>query len=133
MFNFQFSKQRFVSLLLCCVLSVFLLLPGIVMGQETEDAQPDVSDVAAAVTSLDQFSGASPQTLVGRVITFPLGFMGAFALLMYIYAGLLWMFSGGSAEKTHKSLQIIIWTSLGVIAAMASYMVVRTIFDAFGA
>lgn len=86
----------------------------------------------AETESLNQFPGANLQTLIGRVITFPLGVIGAFALLMFIYAGLLWMTSSGSSEKTHKAISIMVWTSAGLVTALSVYAIVQFLFQAFG-
>ena len=55
--------------------------------------------------------------------------MGAIAMVMYIWAGFLWMTASGNAEKTTKAKGIIVWTSLGVIAMLASYMLVTFVFS----
>lgn len=67
----------------------------------------------------------SPQLLIGRVINAVLGIVGSIALVMFIYGGLTWMISGGSAEKVKKGRDIIVWSAVGLIVIFISYGLVR--------
>lgn len=69
----------------------------------------------------------SPQLLIGTIINAVLGVVGSLALLMFIYGGLTWMTSGGSAEKVKKGRDIIIWSAIGLAIIFMSYGLVRFI------
>jgi len=69
----------------------------------------------------------TPQLLIGQIINAVLGVVGSIALLMFIYGGLTWMTSGGSAEKIKKGRDIIIWSAIGLIVIFASYGLVRVL------
>ncbi len=67
----------------------------------------------------------SPQLLIGKLIDSVLGIVGSIALLMFIFGGLTWMTSGGSAEKIKKGRDIIVWSAIGLIIIFASYGLVK--------
>jgi len=57
------------------------------------------------------------------------GVTGSFALVVYIYAGFLWMTAAGSAEKVGKAKTTIIWTTFGVAAVLGSYLLISTVLN----
>lgn len=75
---------------------------------------------------------SSPQVLIGRVITSVLGVVGSLALLMFIYGGLTWMTSSGSAEKVKKGRDIILWSAVGLVVIFMSYTLVRFVLSTIG-
>ncbi|MFA4831103.1 MAG: pilin [Patescibacteria group bacterium] len=85
-------------------------------------------------TSLNQFfSGTSLAQIVGRLLNLAfVFFVGAAALGMFIYSGVLVMTAAGNAEKHKKAFQIMLWTTLGVIAMLSAYIIVSFVFGAFG-
>jgi len=54
---------------------------------------------------------------------------GSAALVLYIYAGYLWMTASGNAEKVNKSKATLIWTTFGVAAMLGSYFLLNIIFS----
>ena len=69
--------------------------------------------------------------LIGKIISLGLGVLGTFALLWFIYAGLLWMFAGGNTDRSSRALKMLLWGALGLIVIFASYAVVTFVFQAF--
>lgn len=67
-------------------------------------------------------------TFVGSAIKVLLGLIGSVALVMFSYAGLMWMVSM-DGEKKKKALDTLIWSSLGIITILASYAVVSFVFN----
>ena len=110
--------------------------PVVAQDAGAQPEQPNVSDVVGGLRELQQFeglpSGQELPTFIGRLIGFLTGIIGTVALGMFIYGGLLWMTSTGNAEKKKKALLIMVWTSLGVVATLASYILVNFVFQAFG-
>lgn len=74
----------------------------------------------------------SPQLLIGRIITSVMGVVGSLALLMFIYGGLTWMTSSGSAEKVKKGRDIILWSAVGLVVIFMSYALVRFVLSTIG-
>ncbi len=70
--------------------------------------------------------------IIGLVVKTLFGFIGSVTLALYIYAGFLWMTSMGSSEKTEQARTIFVWTSLGVVVMLSSYIIVDLLFTSFG-
>lgn len=65
--------------------------------------------------------------LIGLLIAFLMFPIGALAMIMYIYAGFLWM--SGSPDNITKAKSILSWTSLGIVFSLSSYILVKFVFD----
>ncbi|HAZ28650.1 MAG TPA: hypothetical protein DCY48_02640 [Candidatus Magasanikbacteria bacterium] len=80
--------------------------------------------------NLDQWNGATPQTLVGRFIDFFfLSIMGSVALGFFVYGGILWMTSAGNSERRKKGMLVLVWAAFGSIAVLSSYALVTFVLD----
>ena len=86
-------------------------------------------EVPEGLKDLNKLGTTSVQTLIGRFLHVIIGSIGTIALVMFIYGGILWMISGGSAEKTKKSLDIMLWAGLGSLVVLASYAILNYIFE----
>lgn len=108
-------------------------------GENNVDCHPQTPIITPTVTEnklttpsgfsgLNKLGETDIQKLIGRFIRIVIGVIGTIALLMFVYGGLLWMTSAGNAEKTKKAMDIILWSSLGVIVILASYAIVNFVF-----
>jgi len=61
-----------------------------------------------------------------------LGFLGVFALLFFVIGGIIWITSGGSAEKVKKGKDMIKGAVVGLIIVLVAFTIVRVIMEAFG-
>ncbi len=61
-----------------------------------------------------------------------LGLTGSLALLFFIYGGVMFLISGGSAEKVTQAKQIIISAVVGLVIIFSSYMIIDFVFTALG-
>lgn len=73
----------------------------------------------------------SVSVLIGRLIKIFMQIVGSIALLMFIYGGVLWMIDAGNSEKQKLAMKIIVWSSLGIVVILASYILVDFAFEAF--
>jgi hypothetical protein len=80
--------------------------------------------VAIPGITIDTGWNADPKSVVERVITYALFFIGAIALVFVIYGGVLYITSGGDAEKTTKARNTLMYAILGVIVVVISYAIV---------
>jgi len=76
-------------------------------------------------------AGTSVSGFVGRIIQVAVSVMGTIAFVMFIYGGILWMFSQGNSEKAAKASKIIVWSALGVVVIFSSYTIIGFIVEAF--
>jgi len=57
--------------------------------------------------------------------------VGTIALIIFIYAGILWMTAHGNAEREKKAMDTIVWASIGILVILSSYALVNFILEAF--
>lgn len=82
-----------------------------------------------AAKKMNPTSLKSPQQLIGYAIKFDMAALGGIALALYIWAGLLWMTSGGNSERRDKAMKTLVWVTFGVIIIFASYLVMKFVFE----
>jgi len=120
---------------------LFLFSASSVLAQETptpnadatQTSSPNASQSVSITNPLAAGGIDSPQTLIGRVINSILGVVGSLALVMFVYGGLLWMTSGGSAEQVKKGRDILIWAAIGLVIIFSAYGLVRFVIQGVGA
>jgi len=74
----------------------------------------------------------TPQALIGQIINSLFGIIGSLALVMFVYGGLLWMTSSGSAEQVKKGKDIFIWAAVGLVVVFSAYSLVRFVISGVG-
>ncbi len=75
----------------------------------------------------DPLGGVGIPALIGGLIRYALGIVGALFLLFFMYAGFLWMSAGGDAKRVQKSKDAIVHAVLGIVVVMLSYALVSFI------
>jgi len=84
------------------------------------------SIVSAASTPLINPLGETDVRLIfARVISAALSIVGSFALMMFVYGGVLWMTSHGDTKMVTKGKDTITWAVLGLVVIFASYAIVN--------
>ena len=73
-------------------------------------------------------SWVDPDEIVGHVVKRVLEVLGVGAIIMLIYAGIMWMISQGNQEKTEKAKKILLWTSIGLAIILGSYGITQLVF-----
>lgn len=63
------------------------------------------------------------QQIIGSIISAALGFLGIILLGYLLYAGFLWMTSGGDSEKAGQAQTMIRNAIIGLIIIVASYAI----------
>jgi TRAP-type C4-dicarboxylate transport system permease small subunit len=67
---------------------------------------------------------------LGRVINIFTGVSGTIALLMFIYGGILYVFSAGDDTRVKQAQSVFKWATLGLVLIFTSYAVVNQVFTA---
>lgn len=70
--------------------------------------------------------GATIFTVIQRAISAFLGMVGAFALLVFIYAGVMWMTAGGEAKRVQSAKDAMKYAVIGI--AMIAFAYALTTF-----
>ncbi len=76
------------------------------------------------LSSLSPVGNATPAEIIGRVIKAILGVVGALALFMFVYGGLLMLTSAGSPEKVKKGKDVLVWAIIGLGVIFGSFYLV---------
>ncbi len=75
------------------------------------------------VSNTISLSQTDPRVIVGRIIQIALSFLGVIALGLIVYAGFLWMTSGGEEEKVGKAKQILKNAVIGLVIIISSWAI----------
>lgn len=75
--------------------------------------------------------GTNTPKILGKFIKTGLSYLGALALLIFIYGGIIWMLDTGNSERQKKGFDTLFWGGLGVAVIFASYALVSYILLAF--
>jgi hypothetical protein len=70
--------------------------------------------------------------LLINIFGFVLGIVGSLALLIFIYGGVLFLFSGGNSEQIEKGKKALAGAVIGLIIVFASYLIVYFTAGALG-
>lgn len=73
-----------------------------------------------------------PRTVFGRIINIVLGFLGAIALLLMLYAGFLWMTSGGDEDKVSRAKKTLISAAIGLLIIFSSWAITSFLISRLG-
>ncbi|PIT88627.1 MAG: hypothetical protein COU29_02535 [Candidatus Magasanikbacteria bacterium CG10_big_fil_rev_8_21_14_0_10_36_32] len=92
----------------------------------------EFKNIKKQAASLNPLNISGPSDLFANAINLMMAFIGSIAILLYIYAGFLWMSAAGNSERVGKAKTILIWTTLGAVAMGASYMIVKTVLEKVG-
>ncbi len=67
--------------------------------------------------------------VIARIIRYLLGFLGIITVLFVMYAGWLWMTSGGNEEKIARAKKTLINAAIGLIIIVTSFGIVTLILN----
>lgn len=77
----------------------------------------------------DITGAAGVAKIIGKIINAFLGFIGAVALLMFVYGGFLMLVSGGRPEDINKGKNVLVWAVIGLIVVFMSYTLTKFVID----
>lgn len=100
-------------------------------AQDDKDGELFSGTLQADIKGLNPLTTTDAPTLIGRVLGVAVGIMGSIALGIFIFGGLLWMFSMGNQDRIQKAQNLLVWAGLGVLVILASYAIVQFLFQVF--
>lgn len=65
-----------------------------------------------------------PRVLILRVVQTILGFVSLLALIIIIYAGVLWITSAGVPDKIKKARELLVWAFIGLAVLMSAWTLI---------
>ncbi len=114
------SRHSFITALLTASL---IVMPVMASAQLTPASTGLAGAAAGTGLSTSCTGTACLVTIVGNVISLVLGFLGVILLVMLLYAGFLWMTSGGDSKGVEKAKTMIFNAVAGIIIIAASYAI----------
>ena len=75
-----------------------------------------------------QFGSRDPVSITYGILNWVLGFLGLISLVMIMYGGFMFLFSGGEEEKITKGKKILGWAFIGLLLILASYGLSNYVF-----
>ncbi|MFH0829469.1 MAG: hypothetical protein V1907_04865 [Candidatus Kerfeldbacteria bacterium] len=101
------------ALALAALPLVTTLFPFIVTADSTPYIQNPISGCDDALCLFERF------------IRFFLGGVAVVSTMMFIWGGYLFLTSGGNAEQIKKGKDTLLWSSLGIVVILASWVILR--------
>lgn len=86
---------------------------------------------AETVYLINPLGITDPRELTGRIISGILSIIGSLTLLMFVYAGVLWITAQGDAKKVQRGKDIMVWATLGLGVIAGAYVAVQALVNAF--
>lgn len=82
---------------------------------------------------LQKFGGISgiktPGVVVFNIVQVVLGFLGIVGAIMMIYAGFLWLTSGGEEEKAKQGRTLLFQALIGTLIVLTAYTITYFVID----
>ncbi len=103
------------------IMAIGFLVPDLCFAQE--EALTVVGEEAGVET------GEPLPVLIGKIIRIFLSILGVVFLLIFIYAGYLWMTAGGEAEKVEKAKKWMTNAVIGLVICLFAFSIVTFIIN----
>lgn len=108
-----------VALLFIAIVFVLFALPLFVYAIDT-----DIGMNEAANIGLPNAGNRDIKTLLVDIVRYLLSFLGLVAVVIIMYAGWLWMTSGGNQQQLEKAKKTLINAVIGLIIIILSFVIV---------
>jgi len=95
----------------------------------TQKKQTETQKLIGKAKTLNIGKAKKPADIIGKAIKVIMSIVGSIALVMFVYAGGLWMVAGGNEQQTSKALKTMVWSAIGLIVILSSYSIVNFIFS----
>lgn len=110
-----------------------LLLGALTLFLVNTSALAQVSDVygldSPPVTGMETADDLDLKDAISRAISFVLGFLGLIAVVVVMYAGFLWMTSGGAVERIDRAKRMLKNGLIGLLIIIFSWAIVTLVIN----
>jgi hypothetical protein len=114
------SRHSFIT----AVITASLVLMPVMASAQLTAENTGLSGAAAGTGLATSCTGSECLlSIIGNVINLVLGFLGVVLLVMLLYAGFLWMSSGGDTKGVQAAKTMITNAVAGVIIVAVSYAI----------
>jgi hypothetical protein len=98
-----------------------VLAAPLVVGAQTSPFQRGLNDVNAIGRASGVGTTRTLPEIIGQIINVVLGFLGILLLGYMLYAGFLWMTSGGSEDKVGEAKTMIKNAIIGLVIIVSAF------------
>lgn len=116
------SKRIFKQLASALIIIVGVFVSRLVLAQNF-----GTDEVASGLDG--SLSTSDPRAIAARIINVSLGLLGVIALGLIIYAGFLWMTSGGEEDKISKAKKLLVSAAIGLGIILSSWAIASFVLD----
>jgi hypothetical protein len=130
------KKQFLIKITASCfilLLAVFLLpnfVPTASAVETTNDLGSEIQANLDVVGETAELTKTDPRTIIGNIIKIFLGILGIIALVIVLYAGFLYMTSGGKPDQIEKAKKLMINAGIGLVIILSAYSITVFFFNA---
>ncbi len=115
-------SHRLRAAALTAAVGVFVALPAFAQGTG--------ADLGLGYATAIGLASGDVRTVASRIISYFLGLLGIVTVLIMLYAGFLWMTSGGSEEKVQTAKKWMVNGVIGLMIVMSAFAITQFIFRA---
>lgn len=101
------------------IFGFFLALVALLVANISQAQDFGVDSIESTIA----LSNSDPRAIVGRIIQIVLSLLGVITLGLMIYAGFLWMTSGGEEEKIRSAKNILKNAIIGLVIILSSWAI----------
>lgn len=114
------SRHSFIT----AVITASLVLMPVMASAQLTPENTGLSGAAAGTGLTTSCTGSACLiSVIGNVINLVLGFLGVVLLVMLLYAGFLWMSSGGDSKGVQAAKTMITNAVAGIVIVAVSYAI----------
>lgn len=122
---------RALAALAVTAFSAILWLGAGALPAHAQATPPEITDAGlGAVGETIKLSNASPTTIAVRIINIALSLIGIILVSIVMYAGFLWMTSGGDATKIEKAKKYLQNAIIGLVIILSAWAITKFIISA---
>ncbi len=99
------------------------------VGFSVQSAEAQLNTGLQEVGQTVKLPSTDPRVIAVRIINVALGLIGIILVSLIVYAGFLWMTSGGDAEKTGKAKKTITNAIIGLVIILSAWAITRFVIE----
>lgn len=100
------------------------------MPTSTNSLQESIMDGLLTLGTYLGLSADDPRIIAARLIRVAIGFLGILFVILILWAGFLWMVSGGKDEQVSKAKGVFYNAVIGLIIILSAYSIVTFVLGA---
>lgn len=121
----HFSMKRNTALKLASFVCLLFVLLAPRLSFAAVDAIDEPADLGLEYADETGLTNTDVRTTVASIINVALGLLGMIAVVIFVYAGFLWMTAAGNDEQVTKAKTMMIQSVVGMAIILSAYAIVN--------